>query len=120
MPAENPGAQCCLVLKKSAAASLLHPAPTHGYGPPNYAVCFGVNYWGSLASKKSALVALCHIFFDLFLSFPTLGCGVHIFNSILRYKILEKNLLRLLGVDVRSDTLGLWKNNLLVVCRLII
>ena len=63
---------------------------------------------------------LCHIFPDLFLFFPTLGCGVHIFNSIPRNKILEKNLLRLLGVDVRSDTLGFQKNNLLVVCRLII
>ena len=36
-----------------------------------------------------------------------------IFYSIPRKTILEKNLLRLLGVDVRCDTLGLWKNNLL-------
>ena len=60
---------------------------------------------------------LCHIFPDLFLFFPTLGCGVDIFYSIPRNKILEKNLPRLLGVDVRCHTSGLRKNNLPVVCR---
>ena len=60
---------------------------------------------------------LCHIFPDLFFFFPTLGCGVDIFYSIPRSKILEKNLPRLLGVDVRCHTSGLRKNNLPVVCR---
>ena len=60
---------------------------------------------------------LCHIFPDLFFFFPTLGCGVDIFYSIPRNKILETNLPRLLGVDVRCHTSGLQKNNLPVVCR---
>ena len=72
---------------------------------------------GESRLEKSPLVALCHIFLDLFLFFPTLGCGVHIFYSIPRNKILEKNLPRLLGVDVRCHTSGLRKNNLPVVCR---
>ena len=62
-------------------------------------------------------VSLCvTYFFNLFIFFPTLGCGVDIFYSIARNKISEKNLLRLLGVEVGNDTLGLRKMIFLVVC----
>ena len=56
----------------------------------------------------------------MFIFFATLECGVDWFYFILRSTISEKNLLRLLGVDVGSDTLGLQKNNPPVVFRLII
>ena len=80
--------------------------------------------WSLVLGPWSMVLArcesLCHIFLNFFIFFATLECGVDWFYFILRSTISEKNLLRLLGVDVRSDTLGLRKNNLLVVCRLII
>ena len=71
----------------------------------------------SISVTLTAILSWCDIYFAMknILRDLEVWCGV--FNAVPKNtRICQKNLLRLLGVEVRSHTLAIQKNNLAVVC----
>ena len=67
--------------------------------------------------KQVIRLRLCVTYLTImFFFFLTLVWGVDLFYSMIQTKRFWKNLLRLLGVEILSDTLAPRKNNLPVVC----
>ncbi len=71
----------------------------------------------SISVTLTAILSWCDIYFAMKNILRDLGVWCGVFNAMPKNtRICQKNLLRLLGVEVRSHTLAIQKNNLAVVC----
>ena len=72
----------------------------------------------SISVTLTAILSWCDIYFAMKNILRDLGVWCGVFNAMPKNtRICQKNLLRLLGVEVRSHTLAIQKNLLPVVCN---